>query len=293
MQWVETTGRTVEEAKAMALDQLGVDVDDAEFEVVEEPRPGLFGRVRGEARVRARVRPTAPRAKTERRSTRKKTGRPDEAGTEGTEEVAETAADAPAAQSRPTSPKERSGGRPKADRNGGRDDSRPPKERTPRPAGDPVAVEQVGAEAVKFLEGLLDAYQLEGTIAVEQDGSDLEVSVDGGDLGVLIGPRGNTLLALQDVTRVVSQRRLGDHDSHLRVDVAGYRLRRKEALARFTTQLIDDVRSSGQASVLEPMPSADRKVVHDTVAAAEGVTSRSEGDDPFRRVVILPQPVDA
>ena len=59
MEWVETTGKTVEEAKDAALDQLGVDEQDAEFEVIEEPRTGLFGRTRGEARVRARVRPDA------------------------------------------------------------------------------------------------------------------------------------------------------------------------------------------------------------------------------------------
>ena len=67
MEWVETTGKSVEEAKDAALDQLGVDEQDAEFEVVEEPRTGLFGRTRGEARVRARVRPTQPRPKVERR----------------------------------------------------------------------------------------------------------------------------------------------------------------------------------------------------------------------------------
>ena len=72
MEWVETTGRTTEEAKDHALDQLGVDESDAEFEIVEEPRPGLFGRIRGEARVRARVRPTAPRPKTERRDRRRR-----------------------------------------------------------------------------------------------------------------------------------------------------------------------------------------------------------------------------
>ena len=72
MEWVEMTGRTVEEAKDLALDRLGVDEADAEFEVVEEPRPGLFGRVRGEARVRARVRPTQPRAKVERRERRRR-----------------------------------------------------------------------------------------------------------------------------------------------------------------------------------------------------------------------------
>src|SRR3954451_19154907 len=71
MEWVETTGRSIEEAKDRALDQLGVDEQDAEFEVLEEPRPGLFGRFRSEARVRARVLPTAPRPKVERRERRR------------------------------------------------------------------------------------------------------------------------------------------------------------------------------------------------------------------------------
>src|SRR5579863_4457875 len=66
MEWVETTGRTIEEAKDAALDQLGVDETDAEFVMVSEPRAGLFGRMRGEARVRARVRPTSPRPKRTR-----------------------------------------------------------------------------------------------------------------------------------------------------------------------------------------------------------------------------------
>src|SRR5687767_4435262 len=75
MEWVETTGKTVEEAKDAALDQLGVDEQDAEFEVLEEPRAGLFGRTRGEARVRARVRPTQPRPKVDRRDRRGRSGR--------------------------------------------------------------------------------------------------------------------------------------------------------------------------------------------------------------------------
>src|SRR3954470_7799112 len=72
MEWVETTGRTVEEAKEAALDQLGVAEDDAEFEIVEEPRVGLFGRLRNEARVRARVRPAIPRPKEDRRDRRRR-----------------------------------------------------------------------------------------------------------------------------------------------------------------------------------------------------------------------------
>ena len=67
MEWVETTAKTLDEAREAALDQLGVGLDDAEFDILEEPRPGLFGRMRGEARLRARVRPTQARPKQERR----------------------------------------------------------------------------------------------------------------------------------------------------------------------------------------------------------------------------------
>src|SRR6516165_502689 len=94
MEWVETTGRTVDEAKDAALDQLGVDERDAEFEIVEEPRTGLFGRMRGEARVRARVRPKAPRPKVDRRDRRRRRSggqsRPNEQATDagGRETVA-------------------------------------------------------------------------------------------------------------------------------------------------------------------------------------------------------------
>ena len=70
MEWVETTGKTVHDAKETALDALGVDTDDAEFEIINDARTGLFGRVKEEARVRARVRPTAPRAKDDRRRRR-------------------------------------------------------------------------------------------------------------------------------------------------------------------------------------------------------------------------------
>ena len=104
VEWVETTGKTVEEAKDAALDQLGVDEQDAEFEVVEEPKTGLFGRTRGEARVRARVRPTQPRPKVERRDRRGKSGarsgRPSERRRDGGAK-GRSAAKAPAAVQAP------------------------------------------------------------------------------------------------------------------------------------------------------------------------------------------------
>src|SRR5436309_13258573 len=106
MEWVETTGKTLEEAKDAALDQLGVAEDDAEFEVVEDAKLGLFGRVRSEARVRARVRPTAPRPKDDRRDRRRRDQRKKSSDTNGngnaeqadTEPAAEKPARKPAAQ---------------------------------------------------------------------------------------------------------------------------------------------------------------------------------------------------
>ena len=112
MEWVETTGRTVEEAKRSALEQLGVEETDAEFEVVTEPRIGLFGRLKEEARVRARLRPRYPRSKGERRERRRSKGAGATQGSTTTEkasprrangEKGRTAEEAPAHQGDPAS----------------------------------------------------------------------------------------------------------------------------------------------------------------------------------------------
>ena len=276
MEWVETTGSTIEEAKNAALDKLGVAEDDADFEILEEPKPGLFGRTRGQARVRARVRPAQVRPKTERRDRRRKgngEGRAEKSN--GEKSGAErTTGDKSNGQSR----------KPRNER-----PAREPREpREDRPKGEPVDPAVVGAQAVTFMEGVVSAFGLSANVALVREDEEMEVQVNGEDLGLLVGPKGNTLLALQDLTRVVAQRRLGDHDTRLRVDVAGYRERRRDALSRFATKVANEVIESGKPRVLEPMASADRKVIHDTLATMDGVTTRSRGDDPYRQIVIEP-----
>ena len=149
-------------------------------------------------------------------------------------------------------------------------------------------VDAVRQAAVEFVGGLTEAFGFEASVDASVEGNEIEVRVDGASLGLLIGPGGRTLLAVQDLARVAAQRRLGDHDTRLRVDVAGYREKRREALERFAASVAEQVKSSGVARSLDPMPSADRKVLHDALAAIDGVTSRSEGDDPNRRVVVTP-----
>jgi spoIIIJ-associated protein len=287
MEWVETTGKTVEEAKDRALDQLGVDETDAEFEVLEEPKVGLFGRLRSEARVRARVRPTTPRPKDDRRDKRRRKGsaggdRPGGRAPKAEKAGGETAQ--PATERAPSG-----GGGNRGRRGGGRDRSREREQEKGDDVSEDVSLAEQGEVAREFLDGLLAEFGATGTVSVhELDEETVEVAVEGEDLGLLIGPKGSTLSALQEVTRTVVQRQTGGRNGRLLVDVAAYRQKRKAALERFTKQVAEEVKDSGVRRVLEPMSAADRKVVHDTVNDIDGVATTSEGEEPRRRVVIQP-----
>ncbi|MDP9020010.1 MAG: single-stranded DNA-binding protein, partial [Actinomycetota bacterium] len=154
---------------------------------------------------------------------------------------------------------------------------------------DPVVAPAEREERLRaFLAGLVDAFGLEGRTEVDHvDEETLEGRVVGDGLGLLIGPRGQTLAAVQDLARSAVLRG-GGRGIRLRVDVGGYQERRREALQRFTREVADQVLSTGTAVSLEPMPPPDRKVVHDTVNTIDGVTTRSEGEEPERRVLIVP-----
>ncbi len=155
---------------------------------------------------------------------------------------------------------------------------------------DDVPLDEQAEEAASFVQGLVEAFELAAMVSTEEiDEDTVEVRVNGDDLGLLIGPKGSTLSAVQELTRTVVQRRLHAHNGRLLVDVAGYRQKRKVALERFTRQVAEEVRSSGQRRVLEPMSPPDRKVVHDTANTIEGVITASEGEEPRRRVVIIPE----
>lgn len=144
-----------------------------------------------------------------------------------------------------------------------------------------------------FLSGLLDAIGFEGTITVERtDDANAHVNVEGDNLGLLIGPRGNTMNAIQDLTRIMLQKQAaGSWEGHVHVDVNGYRAKRREALVAFVEKIAGEVLESGTAKALEPMSASDRKAVHDTVNGIDGVTTTSEGHEPKRWVKIVP--VDA
>jgi spoIIIJ-associated protein len=371
VEWVETTGRSVAEAKDAALDELGVDEADAEFEVLAEAQHGLFGRLRAEARVRARVKPTAPRAKEDRRgrdrrkrsesrspaptstATDADTQSPVPPAAEGPQEPGGSAGSAgggrrrtreaqPTASS-PSGPSAAEPAQADSDRSGppgepvavgdaagadegsteaGSDGRRRRRRGGHRPGEAPTGAERARAErptprsggadewdddnqakgtavevdldrqaeiAVDFLTKLVAEFGTQAQVTVvKPDPDTVEIQLEGNDLGLLIGPKGQTLVAVQNLTRTAVFNETGGSNGHINVDVSGYRQKRTEALVRFAEQAANHVKTSGQRTALEPMSSIDRKIVHDTISTIDGVSTISEGEEPRRRVVVLP-----
>jgi spoIIIJ-associated protein len=348
MEWVETTGKTIDEAKEAALDELGVDEQDAEVVVVEQERNGFLGIGRSEARVRARVRPSAPRPKRPQRGRRERganRGSSSERGPAVHNGVAEDQQ-----QPVPPGPRRRGANQAKSDKNGGIGTATPAtavaagrrpaaenggdvpeldgaavdsssasaealsgakrrRRRGGRGRGsgngsgnadgagrlartseeeEQMSVDQQAELAGSFVRGLVERFGLEATTEVEITEEQVAVAVTGEDLGLLVGPRGATLDAVQELTRTVVQRRGEEHGTRIVVDVAGFRARRAAALESFTRRVAGEVITSGTPEALEPMSAADRKIVHDVVNGIDGVETTSEGVDPRRYVVIRP-----
>ena len=352
MDWVEASGKSLVEAKEAVLDLLGVAEDDAEFVVLSEPKAGLFGRMRGEARVQARVRPVAPppkrgrRQRPERRrddsdrSANGNRGGRQNAGRNGGNESDGRKAESTQQSSRGNGGSE-SGSRGSS---GGSGASRNRRRQRGEPAGRPdtggddraltavgsggsdraedhresnseqrpgrgapsngaghvpaesedameetLTLEQQGETAQEFISGVIREFGLSADVGFRQiDDETVEVAATGNDLGILVGPRGATLTALQDLTRTYVQRQSVSRTDRILVDVGGYREKRSAALRRFTQGIVDEVKESGEERALEPMSAPDRKVVHDAVNELDGVETRSEGEEPRRYIVIAP-----
>jgi spoIIIJ-associated protein len=267
---VEKRASTVEDATVAALNELGVDRDQVDVEVVSEGRRGLFGSSR-RAHVRVTVRDAAANGDAPEQAT---SDTDDAVAAPVTTEDAEDADDADDVDDE-TDEADAEAEAEEADDVGYADD-------------DETRVAQLNEEAdlaADFVEGLLDILELPGDIEIEVDESQAFVNVVEVGSGLLIGRRGATLDALQELVRAATQRQV-ERRSHVRVDIEGYRYRQLEKLKDRCRDGIAQVRETGEPFRLEPMDAYERKVMHDLVARTGGVTSSSEGVEPRRRVVI-------
>ena len=147
-------------------------------------------------------------------------------------------------------------------------------------------LENEGDIAADYLEELLDIADLDGDLDMDVEGDRASVSIVGGDVSQLVGRDGEVLEALQELTRLAVYRETGER-SRLMLDIGGFRADKRSRLEKVAAEAVAEVRSSGERKALDPMTPFERKVVHDAVAAA-GLSSESEGEEPRRRVVVLP-----
>jgi spoIIIJ-associated protein len=261
---IEVEATSVDEAIAKALEQLNATRDAVEIEILSKGRRGLFGGQRG---ARVRVALLAPPAQTDN-GTPEEPPAPDAALPERSDETTES-------QEEPMSDTDT----PQQTEAGTEE------ELTPEQWLE--LLDHDADLAADFIEGLLDLLDLPGDIEIVTEEQQAFVTVQDVGSGLLIGRRGATLDALQELVRCAIQRQT-ERRSHVRVDVEGYRARQLEKLRDKCRDAIAEVRESGEPVRLEPMDAYERKMMHDLVAKTGKVTSSSEGNEPRRRVVIHP-----
>ena len=282
MSYIDVSGKTVEEALAKALAQLNMDRDDVSVRVLERAKSGFLGLGASPAVIRvtygeemeeaptepvrpepiAEPRPAAPRAERPQRSER------------------------PAKQDKPRPPKrEKPGAEPTPEAREDLPESEAPASLTPAPLGEEV--DDAKAQAIKqFLTGLLRQMEAEAEIRVYQpEKGRYKVLLEGMNLGALIGRRGETLDAIQQLTSYAVNRS-GDRRCRIQLDAENYRERREQSLCRLAEKMAEKAVRYRRNVTMEPMNAYERHVIHTALQDTPHVTTYSTGVDPNRRVIV-------
>lgn len=246
----EFSAKTIEEAKELAAKEFGVSADEIEFDILEQPRKTLFGGLKGEARVNAIYEPASEEPK--------KRIFEDDDEDEAVEESAPEALD----------------------------DEKSDDEEEALPEDFDVSKSLKVKTAIEYLTAVLKALGLEKfTITPEKRGGNVVLDIKGEKLGVVIGKRGETLDSLQYLT-ILASNRAEESFCRISLDCNGYRDKRRETLDALARKTSAKVIKQGRKIALEPMNPYERRIIHSCVAEIEGVSSRSTGSEPFRKVVI-------
>lgn len=295
------SAKTVDEAKALAARAFGAPISDITFEVLEEPKRGFFGFAKGNATVRATY--VSIDVSTQDRSAVETKAEPiipapveydtvadDDAPEEETAPVVEAVPvvevvpavdETPAAEETPApAPEERTAEKPA-------EEKRAPLQLdeeliTGEPS--PAALERI-EKAKAYLLGILAQMGIEAELVVKAGATSAMIDIVSQNSGTIIGKRGETLDALQYLTFMIANR--GDKEYYrIILNSANYRERRRKTLEELAAKIAKNVLRSGRQTTLEPMNPYERRIIHSAIAEIEGVSSRSVGEEPYRKVVI-------
>lgn len=264
MRTVRITAKTIEAAVAEGLEKLGISREEAVVHVVEQPSSGLFGLIHKKMAI---VDISAP----------------DEEAEEDTVEEASPAEEAPAAEI----PAEE----PKAEEAAPEAEEAPAEEKKAEreePTFDPEEQKKVAEEAKTFLAGVFAGMHLAVTMECRMTEERIMINLVGDGLGILIGKHGQTLDALQYLTNLAAGKSFRHHYFIL-LDVENYRERRQDTLEALARRLAGKVKRTGEEIRLEPMAAGERRIIHLALQDDHAVSTDSEGEAPYRYVVIRPK----
>ena len=256
MRTVRITAKTIEAAVAEGVEKLGISREEAVVHVVEQPSSGLFGLIHKKMAV---VDISAP----------------DEEAEEDTVEEASPAEEAPAAEIPAEEPKEET---PAEEKKAEREE----------PTFDPEEQKKVAEEAKTFLAGVFAGMHLAVTMECRMTEERIMINLVGDGLGILIGKHGQTLDALQYLTNLAAGKSFRHHYFIL-LDVENYRERRQDTLEALARRLAGKVKRTGEEIRLEPMAAGERRIIHLALQDDHAVSTDSEGEAPYRYVVIRPK----
>ena len=249
MEYVEYKGKTVDDAITEACQALTVTSDKLDYEVVEKGSSGILGFGSKPAVIKAKIKEDKPEKVEKKQSKEEKK----------IEKKVEKAVEKEVKEEEKSSRKEF-----KADKNS-----------TVEPAADPK----------EFLENVFKAMNMEVNIDAKQEGNEISIELSGDDMGVLIGKRGQTLDSLQYLTSLVVNKGTSEY-IRVKVDTEDYRKRRKETLENLAKNLAYKVKRTKKSVSLEPMNPYERRVIHSALQNDKYVSTHSEGEEPYRKVVI-------
>ena len=309
MRSIEASGKTVKDAIRNGLAELGCDSDDVDIQVIEMGSPGLFGMFGKPAKVRLTVKADDPaleiempvlsldasngrKQKQEKRKAEKPAPKVEKPAPKA-EPVEEAADEDEEAPKKGRTRRRRRGGAKSGEGAEGVENAETQESAAPAPIIEhepfvPTPEDEQSEEARRaraFLSGLTERMGVPVEIALQESAEQLRMQMTGEGMSLLIGRRGETLDALQYLTSLNINR---GREEYLRVsiDTENYRAKREEALRKLAIRMAGRAKKSGRRVALEPMNPYERRILHSALQDDPDVTTHSEGEEPYRRVII-------
>ena len=309
MRSIETSGKTVEDAIQAGLKELGCDITDVTYEVLDQGKPGLFGMFGRLAKIRMSKRAEeaddfaaigisslkeaekkpAPKAepKPEPKAEAKPEVKPESKPAPKAEKPAAKAEPKPKAEKPAPKAAPKAEPKPKAEKAEPKAESKPRNEEPEEPlvARAPEEYSESAKAACAFLETVTSGMGVNVDMAVSENDKHLSVEMTGDPLGILIGRRGDTLDALQYLTSLVVNKKKSDY-VRVSLDSEHYRAKREDALTKLAERMAYKAQRTGRKVAMEPMNPYERRILHSALQNHPAVTTHSEGEEPYRRVII-------